>query len=265
MPNFSVPQAPILVFASALGAVSCSVSLVDDLEGQTATLVATALVQSGVAAEKTNDPAHDGKFVVEVGRGDASFALAVMAREHLPPTPRLGLAQTLNGGSFIASRDEEHARWILGTASELETSLASMPHIITARVHLAVSRQTLLRPGHEPLTNRASVLLRHAQESLPFTVNEVQNLVAGAVPGLHSQQVVVVSKQVPPLAARGDSELVRLGPLTTTRGSLPYFQWMIAGVAFLNISMVALLIALWRKTRSGGGASRSKRTLQRGG
>lgn len=237
--------------------LGCSISLVNDLDEQTATKVATALIRNGVAAEKSVDSSHDGRFAVKVGRDDASFALSVMSREQLPSSKRLSLAQSMDGGSFIASRDEEHARWLLGTSSELEISLSSMNQIITARVHLAVARDSILRGSGPPQPGQASVLLKYSGPACPLSVEEVQKLVAGAVPGLVSDHVAVVRKRVADLPARSDSELVRLGPLTTTRSSLPYFRWMIAAVTFLNICMVSLLIIFWRRAS----ASTSQSTL----
>jgi type III secretory pathway lipoprotein EscJ len=78
---------------------------------------------------------------------------------------------------------------------------------------------------------------------------DVSELVAGAVQGLQAEHVTVLLKAVAEPVERTGTELVRLGPLTTTRSSLPYLRWMIACVATLNVSMVALLFALWLRMR----------------
>jgi hypothetical protein len=57
--------------------------------------------------------------------------------------------------------------------------------------------------------------------------------------------VVVVYKAMAEPKERPGTELVRLGPLTTTRSSLPYLRGRIACVATLNACMVALLFAMW--------------------
>ena len=69
------------------------------------------------------------------------------------------------------------------------------------------------------------------------------------MPGLDPTNVTVVTRSVADPVERTGTELVRLGPLTTTRSSLPYLRWMIACVATLNVCMVALLFALWLRVR----------------
>lgn len=230
-------------------ATACAVPVANDLDEASANKVIAALARNGVAADKQRDADHEGRFSVDVGRGDASFALSVMAREELPSESSPGWSETLAQGSFIPSRSDEQAKLLLATAGELQRSLLSVDRVIAARVHLAVPRADILAPQAAPSSATASVLLKHGGADPPITVREVRALVAGAVPGLAPDEVTVVMKAVAEPAARTGTELVRLGPLTTTRSSLPYLRWMIACVATLNASMVALLFALWLRMK----------------
>jgi len=207
------------------------------------------LGRNGVAADKQRDPASDGHFSVDVGRGDASFALSVMAREELPRQAAPGLSETLGQPSFIPSRSDERARLLVGTATELERSLLGLDHMISARVHLAVPSSDPMDPTAPAQVPTASVLLKYGGATAPLSSREVSQLVAGAVQGLDAERVTVVLKAVAEPVERTGTELVRLGPLTTTRSSLPYLRWMIACVATLNVSMVALLFALWLRAK----------------
>jgi type III secretion protein J len=228
---------------------ACAVPVANDLDEPTANRVVAALGRNGVAADKQRDPASEGRFSVDVGRGDASFALSVMAREELPRRSSSGLSESLGQGSFLPSRGDERARWIVGTAAELERSLLGVDGVISARVHLAVPTLDPLDPAAPAQVPTASVLLKHSGASTPISPQEVSRLVAGAVQGLAPEQVTVLLKSVAEPVERTGTELVRLGPLTTTRSSLPYLRWMIACVAALNVSMVALLFALWMRAR----------------
>lgn len=226
-------------------ALGCAVPVANDLDEPTANRVVAALGRHGVAAEKQRDPEHEGRFSVDVGRGDASFALAVMTQHELPPQSSSSVSSDVGPSSLIPSRAEERARLLASTAAELQRSLLSIDGIIAARVHLALARDKGLgEAGPEPPPS-ASVLLKHAGLTSPLSAPEVSRLIAGAVPGLDPSQVVVVMKAVEGPADRTGTELVRLGPLTTTRSSLPYLRWMMACVATLNVCMVALLFALW--------------------
>ena len=216
-----------------------------------------ALGRSGVAADKQRDSEHEGRFSVDVGRGDASFALAVMAREELPPHTAPGWSEALTQSSFIPSRTDERAKLLVATAGELQRSLLGIDDVISARVHLALPERDALDANGPAAPPTASVLLKHGNPTPPLSVLDVQRLVAGAVPGLAPDSVVVVTKAVPAPVDRKGTELVRLGPLTTTRSSLPYLRWMIACVATLNACMVALLFALWLRGRRGARARAS--------
>jgi type III secretion protein J len=236
--------------AAALGLAldACTIPVASDLDEAAANRVVAALGRNGVAADKERDTEHEGRFSVDVGRGDASFALAVMAREELPPRSSPGWSDALGKSSLIPSRADERARLLMLTAGELERTLLGIEEVISARVHLALpERDALVVDAARPPT--ASVLLKHGGATPPLSVLEVQRLVAGAVPGLDPSSVMVVTKAVAQPVDRKGTELVRLGPLTTTRSSLPYLRWMIACVATLNACMVALLFALWLRGR----------------
>lgn len=233
---------------------ACTVPVATDLDEAAANKVVAALGRNGVAADKQRDAEHEGRFSVDVGRGDASFALAVMAREELPPQTAPGWSEALGQRSLIPSRADERAKLLLATAGELQRSLLGIDDVISARVHLGVPERDVL-DGDAPLTPpTASVLLKHRRAEPPLSELDIQRLVAGAVSGLAPARVVVVIKAVDEPVERKGTELVRLGPLTTTRSSLPYLRWMIACVATLNACMVALLFALWTRGRRGARA-----------
>lgn len=242
------PSHLLRLAALALTLGACTIPVASDLDEAAANRVVAALGRNGVAADKERDPEHDGRFSVDVGRGDASFALAVMAREELPPRATPGYKEALGQSSLIPSRADERAKLLMLTAGELERTLLGIEDVISARVHLAMpERDALSAEGPRPPT--ASVLLKHGGATPPLSVMDVQRLVSGAVPGLDPASVVVVTKAVAQPVDRKGTELVRLGPLTTTRSSLPYLRWMIACVATLNACMVALLFALWARGR----------------
>ncbi|HWO08028.1 MAG TPA: hypothetical protein VNN80_01070, partial [Polyangiaceae bacterium] len=229
--------------------VACTIPVASDLDEAAANRVVAALGRNGVAADKERDSEHEGHFSVDVGRGDASFALAVMAREELPPRASPGWSEALGQGSLIPSRADERAKLVMLTAGELERTLLGIEDVISARVHLAVPERDALSADGAARPPTAAVLLKHGGALPPLSVPDVQRLVAGAVPGLDPADVVVVTKAVAQPVDRKGTELVRLGPLTTTRSSLPYLRWMIACVATLNACMVALLFALWLRGR----------------
>lgn len=236
------------LWASALG-LGCAVPVANNLDEPTANRVVAALGRNGVAADKERDPDNEGRFAVDVGRGDASFALSVMTREELPRRSEPGLSETLGQGSWIPSRSDERSKLLVGTAAELERTLLGIDNVISARVHLALPSNDPLEPDAALHVPTASVLIKHSGQTPPLSGTEIGRLVAGAVQGLDPEHVAVVLKGVAEPIGRTGTELVRLGPLTTTRNSLPYLRWMIGCVVTMNASMAALLFATWLRTR----------------
>lgn len=228
---------------------ACAVPVATSLDESDANRVVAALERNGVAADKRPDPDEEGRFSIEVGRGDASFAISVMTREELPPRRAPGLLDAIGKNSLVPGRGDEQAKLTAGIAGELQRTLIGLDGVIDARVHLALPRRDALDAVASHPAPTAAVLLKYRSETPPLSADEIRHLVSGAVPGLDAANVTVVSKAVAVDLDRKGTELVLLGPLTTTRSSLPYLRWMIGGVALLNACMVALLIVLWLRMR----------------
>jgi type III secretion protein J len=238
----------------ALTSVACAVPVATGLEEGDANRVILALSKQGVAADKEIDSEREGAWRVNVGREQASAAASVLARESLPRPATPGLLDALGKDSLVPSRLGEHARLIAGIAGELERSLLALDGVLSARVHVGLSPPDSLDIEHTPPPVTASVLLKHRGAAPPIALTDVQRLVAGAVPGLRPEQVNVVATPSPATARDGASELTRVGPLTLARSSLPPLRWLIAGIALLDIALIALLLVLLRRIKRAEGA-----------
>jgi type III secretory pathway lipoprotein EscJ len=173
----------------------------------------------------------------------------VLTRESLPAPAAPGVLDALGKSSVVPSRTAEHARFIAGTAGELERSLRALDGVLSVRVHLAVPRSDPLSGEQKPLGPTASVLMRHRGATPPVATADVQRLVAGAVPGLEPAQVSVVSSSVPAPGRPPERELARFGPITVTRASMPPLRIVVGSAALLNILLLGVVFALWSRTR----------------
>jgi type III secretion protein J len=245
--NFHLPFPSLL--AGALALVACNVPVAAGLEEADASQAVVALERSGVASEKERDPEKEGAFRVLVGRDDAASALAVLAAEGLPPRPAPGVLEALGKGSVVPSRLAEHARLVTGTSGDLERSLKALDGVVSARVHLAVPPRDPLALGDEPRAASASVLIRHRSATPPLAASDVQRLVAGAVPGLHAEQVSVVMTPAPAAARPPDRELSRVGPLTVTRASMSPLRGIVAVAVLLNAALLGAVLLLFSRLR----------------
>lgn len=236
--------------ACALALLSgCSVPIAVGLDESDANHAVVALEKSGVAADKDRDPDSEGRWRVSVARDDASSAAGVLSSESLPPAASPGLLDTLGQGSIIPSQAAEHAKFVAGTAGELERSLRSLDGVVSVRVHLAIPIQDSLAPDVAPSPASGSVLLRHRGVAPPIAISDIQRLVAGAVPGLSAAQVSVVAAPVPTAGRPAERELSRFGPVTVTRGSVLPLRAIVGGTLLLNLGLLAALILIWTRAR----------------
>jgi type III secretion system YscJ/HrcJ family lipoprotein len=232
----------------------CSVPVASDLDESGANRVVVALEESGVAASKESDPVHEGRWQVAVARDDASAAVTVLSQENLPPPSSPGVLDALGEGSLVPSRTAEHAKLVAGTAGDLERSLRAIAGVLSVRVHLAVPVKTPLAGDAKEPPPTASVLIAYRGANPPLTTADVQRLVAGAVPGLASEQVSVVMTALPVPPKPADRELARFGPITVTRSSMLPLRALVIGAALLNLILIGLLFALWTRVRRAHGA-----------
>lgn len=227
----------------------CNVPIAAGLDESDANHAIVALEKSGVAAEKDRDPDSEGRWRISVARDDASSAAGILSSESLPPAPSPGLLETLGQGSIVPSHASEQAKFVAGLAGELERSLRSLDGVVSVRVHLAIPEKDALSPDEATPPASASVLLRHRGSAPPIAINDIQRLVAGAVPGLTVAQVSVVASPVPPPARVAERELSRFGPLTVTRASVFPLRTIVGGALLLNLGLLAALFLIWSRAR----------------
>jgi type III secretion protein J len=238
-----------LAAAALLVLTGCGVPIAAGLEESDANRIVVALEDNGVAARKEPDTETENRWRITVARDDASAATAVLTRESLPAPAAPGVLDALGKSSVVPSRTAEHARWIAGTAGELERSLRAVDGVLSVRVHLAVPPTDPLAREQKPLSPTASVLLRHRGATPPVATADVQRLVAGAVPGLETGQVSVVSSSVPAPGRPPERELSRFGPITVTRASMPPLRIVVGAAALLNVALLGVVGLLWSRTK----------------
>lgn len=229
--------------------LGCNVPIAGGLDENDANHAVVALEKAGVAADKDRDPESEGRWRISVARDDASSAAGILSSESLPPAPSPGLLETLGQGSLVPSRAAEQAKYVAGIAGELERSLRSLDGVVSVRVHLAIPEKDALSPEESPAPASASVLIRHRGPAPPIAINDIQRLVAGAVPILSAAQVSVVAAPVPLPARLAERELSRFGPLTVTRASVFPLRTIVGGGLLLNLGLLTLLFLVWTRAR----------------
>lgn len=239
----------LAVVACGWSAAACNVPVATSLGEHDANDVVVALETASIVGEKSPDPSAEGAWQVSVASADATAAIGVLTRENLPPPKTPGVLDALGESSMVPSRAAEHARFIAGTAGELERSLRSVDGVLSGRVHLAVPTKDPLAVEENQPAPSASVLIKFRGANPPLSEGEVQQLVSGAVTGLTPAQVSVVAQHVAPGPGTADQQLARLGPFTVTRSSLGALKTMLAVGALLNVVLIGAVLFLWTRLR----------------
>ncbi len=225
-------------------ACGCGVELEHGLDERQANQVAALLEGAGIRADKLPDSTR-GVYLISVSRSDSVRAFALLETHDLPRAPGKGLAETFAEPSLVPSPVEERARLAAAHAAELERTLADLPGVASARVHVALP---VVDPfGIEPPSARptASVLLK-LRGAAPAEAT-VQRIVAGAVPGLQVADVTVIGAPAP--ESDQAPALDRFGPVSVARGS----RTTLAALAGSGLGLLVLLALslVWAARRIG--------------
>lgn len=166
------------------------------------------------ALQRQNIPfkLDENSGLVLVDAGKVHEARIRLAGEGLPSGGTTGFASLLDKDSvFGTSQFIERARYIHALEGELEKTISSIDHIKSARVHLAVPKQTaFIKDKKEP---SASVFLDiyggYRLES--EQVSSITHLVASSIQGLSADHVTVIDQNGKLLSTAGNDEISMAG------------------------------------------------------
>lgn len=236
-----------LTLLAGVTLIGCEARILGALDEGEANQAITRLQKRGVLARKEPDTSAEGRFRLSVGRQDADRAVAVLQAEGLPRQHSPGVLEALGEASILPSRSSEQAKWLAGTAGELERSLSDVEGIVSARVHLAVPAVDPLAPPEGPLPRPTASVLISYRGTPGLTDGQVQRLVSGAVSGLAPEAVAVVAQKLP--QATEQVELQRLGPFTVTRASAPILKALLGAAFSLNLLLLGGTFWFWYRSR----------------
>lgn len=161
---------------------------------------------------------------------------------------------------WLPSAEREAFARDLAIAAELESTLALLPQVRKARVHLApVSREDGLGRALTAERRTASVLVlaQASKGACRSRGEELRALVAHAVPLLAAEDVHLSC--VPASAGRNQrrndmeagmegaaSSLEGVGPFVVARGDASLLRWTLGSLLLLQLGLAYCLFALWR-------------------
>jgi type III secretion protein J len=170
------------------------------------------------------------------------------------PAPKLDTPSAApRSTALLPSRLAELTQLEHEKSGELERTLASLPGVAEARVHLVYPTPAPLLGDTPAQPGKASVLLQHRTPDAPLLVSDVQRLVAGGTRGIASQDVQVILQRVPsatpPASYQPVAELVRIGPISVEKDSARLARVVLGVATLTGLTLTAVLLGMWLTLR----------------
>ncbi|HEX8455952.1 MAG TPA: hypothetical protein VF656_01420 [Pyrinomonadaceae bacterium] len=168
------------------------------------------------------------------GGDEGARATQVLRYYGLPRPDELKLAK--DDGGVFPSPSAENSQRLREREREMERKLRLLPGVARANVTIVLPEDDSIKL--EPYPATASVLLVHKEQQPTFTGEQVQNQVAGGVPGLRPEKVTVSMLFEPPPPVPSQENARRRNGLL-----------LAAGIGLLTVFCFLLVILLLQTRR----------------
>jgi type III secretion protein J len=222
----------------ALGASGCDVTLLSGLSHEQADEAARVLDQSGVVGHAVAESDSDSRWRIEIDSAAVATGItALNASRNRALCPKEETPEPAN--RWVETPGEERARHADQLSARLERSLARLPGVIEARVHVTLPFGMSSLPEAQTPPGASALIVRERESA--SAVSAVSELIAGAVPGLAPNAVRVVETIAPPTAAP-KPQFARFGPVVVTRDSARTLKLWIAVALLLHMLLAAAVL-----------------------
>jgi type III secretion protein J len=236
----------LLLLLSCAAGSGCDVTLLRGLSREQAQEALVTLDRSGVVGHV--NPGDGAQLQIDVDENSVAAGVAALTASRNRAQCPAGRDSTA-ASRWIETPGEERRRHAERLAAQLEASLARLPGVVEARVHITLpfGMDSLVESQTAPA---ASVLLVR-ESSAADLHNSAAELVAGAVPGLAPAAVRVVESLLQPPAAAAP-RFARVGPVVVTRDTASTLKAWLAASLGLHIVLAAALLRplVRRRTKS---------------
>ncbi len=138
------------------------------------------------------------------------------ASEGLPSSGRIGF-EIFDRTAFGATEFLEQVNYRRALEGEIARTISTLSEVSSARVHIAMSRQSLFVSREQPAKASVVLKLRASRPLSAATVQGITNLVASSVEGLRPESVVIMDSFGRPLARPQAGEEEPLGTVQVER------------------------------------------------
>jgi flagellar M-ring protein FliF len=172
--------------------------LVTDMDAETASSVVSRL-QSGKVQYKLSD----GGRTVSVPVERADELRLDFASGGLPSAGRIGF-EIFDRPAFGTTEFLEQVNYRRALEGELARTISTLAEVSSARVHIAMARDSLFVDRDQPAKASVVLKLRASRPLAAATINGIAGLVSGSVEGLRPESVTILDTQGRPLTRPND-------------------------------------------------------------
>ena len=229
-------MAIILVIISLSG---CKVELNSNLGEEDANEALAKLLSNGILAEKK--PTDDNGFKLMVDKDQFAVAVDLLRSHGLPKRKYSSVEDAFASDGIVTSPAQEWIRYNHAISQQLSSTIASLPGVIAADVHIAQSRQE--KPFEKVPKPTAAIMVQMDEAMISDThIPKIKQLVSFAVKELDYERVSVLLTPVTPIVK--DTQLVSFAGLIVHERSvmLLRFFFVVAIVSLAGLTCVFALV-----------------------
>lgn len=238
----------ILALAGVLQA--CDIDLYTNLSEREANAIVAVLLRDGIAASRKMQ--DNGQLTVVVDEKRFPEAMALLDDAGLPGQSFSNMGAVFKGNGLVSSPVQERAQMIYALSEELSHSVSQIDGIVSARVHVVLPDNDLLKRVISP--SSASVLIRYYPDTdINQLIPQIKILVANGISGLNYDGVSVtaIKAQVVSGKAGAQPRLSSFMGLAMLEDDLPQARWMFGGTLLLALMLAGVIgWQQWQRRRS---------------
>jgi flagellar M-ring protein FliF len=162
-----------------------------------------AKVEQSLTADKVDFHLINGGRDVEVPKADVDRLRLKFSNEGLPTSGRIGF-EIFDRTAFGQTEFLEQVNYRRALEGELARTIATISEVGSARVHIAMAKDSLFGSRVQPAKASVILKLKRNRPLSPGTVAGITNLIAGSVEGLRPESVVLLDTYGRPLSKPSD-------------------------------------------------------------
>ncbi|MHC6226894.1 type III secretion system inner membrane ring lipoprotein SctJ [Pseudomonas sp. X10] len=215
---------------------ACDMDLYSNLSEREANAMLAVLLRDNIpASRKVQD---NGQFKVVVEERRFAQAMARLDEAGLPGQSFSNLGEVFQSNGLVSSPAQERAQMVYALSEELAHSVSQIDGIVSARVHVVLPDNDLLKRVISP--SSASVLVRYdANTDIHPLIPQIKTLVANGISGLGYDGVSVTAIQAaaPATQTSGQPRMTRFLGIWLIEEDLNRARLVFGGSLLLTLAL----------------------------